>query len=107
MSLELARECVIRGSHLLDVRIPGWVELIDWEQLSLVSVRDDILGQLFGNQWEGRRALGVELLKQDELCQLGFMTYLGTHSQPAKTTASELETAWKELANSRHAPCRQ
>jgi len=61
--LQLA-ESVERGVALLDRKLPGWassshVPAIDAEHLLMVSGRACILGQLYGDYFNGTEALGL------------------------------------------------
>jgi hypothetical protein len=98
MSLDFANRCVLEGACLLDQRMPGWIRMINWDKLSFMAIKDDILGQLFSDQWTGLRTLG---LNSERAGKFGFFTCLGTDVHAALTTASELEDAWKEMARQR------
>ena len=53
------KENVLRGVALLDEKVPDWRERINPDRLSMVSCNSCILGQLFGNYFEGARMLGI------------------------------------------------
>jgi hypothetical protein len=48
---------VARGIALLDKRTPGWRERLDPDRLAIASCEDCVLGQLYGDYFDGREAL--------------------------------------------------
>lgn len=57
MTAQQARERVQNGAALLDVRVPGWANLIDVGTLDLGESCACVLGQLEGTFWAGARRL--------------------------------------------------
>jgi hypothetical protein len=100
MSLEFARSCVAAGVRVLDTQLPGWFRSVDWERLSFMSPKLDVLGQLYPNYWAGLKALGIDVTDREAPAKLGLATYLGTPLSAARTTAGELEAAWREVGSS-------
>ena len=55
--LQETQERATRGAEFLDERRPGWVAKIDRKRLDMLSSRDCILGQLYGDYEDGLHAL--------------------------------------------------
>lgn len=73
-----------RGARLLDEKETGWREMVNLDDLNLVSPYGCILGQVFGNYFGGLRALNVSV---DEAPRFGF------------NADSDLESSWQEYAD--------
>lgn len=59
VSEDTVRERVKLGIKLLDEKAPGWRESIDLEKLSMETVSDCVLGQLYGHVYDGCYKLGL------------------------------------------------
>jgi hypothetical protein len=46
-----------KGAKLLDEKVPGWAAIIDLEKLKMDSMRECVLGQIFGHFLEGQAFL--------------------------------------------------
>lgn len=84
-------QCVARGAILLDEKIPGWHEEINWNTLDIWSPKRCLLSQLHNAGFEGilsRLGLGGML----EIRQYGF------DAEPGVTTFPALNRAWRAWA---------
>ena len=84
-------EYVLKGVVLLDSKLPGWEDHIDWDTLDIWSVSKCIIGQL-------NQALDIETFDV-----LGFeggyvegRQYGFDVPDPAKNHYEELNTAWQD-----------
>jgi len=50
---------IARGCRILDEACPGWHAFIDLDTLDISSLRECVLGQLYGDFHTGRAALGL------------------------------------------------
>lgn len=48
-----------RGAILLDDMSPGWYTLVDVDELDIWNAEKCILGQVYGDYFTGREALGI------------------------------------------------
>ena len=88
-SMELARQYVADGAALLDQkRGSTWRQEIDFDTLDLDDITTCILGQLYGNYFEGKHVLGI----------IDGANY-GFDRNPFECTWTQLEQAWKEECN--------
>lgn len=101
----IAAERVEKGAALLDQRVPGWDQQIELYRLSIASIYNCILGQLYGDYGYGYRALnlGYEGCTCIQ-CQTnpspglpGEFGFVGTNEVSDRT----LTTAWKRLIRKR------
>ena len=95
---------VQRGAKLLDKKMPGWEDKIHW-QLWMWSNSSCVLGQTFGNYFQGLQALGLPL---DQAVELGFTQKEdgGTWSQRAASW-SKLGQYWeREIKKRRQKKCK-
>ncbi|HEY6019690.1 MAG TPA: hypothetical protein VIY48_07260 [Candidatus Paceibacterota bacterium] len=53
------RERVAKGVELLDAHDPGWRHEVDVEKLDILDEEYCILGQVFGDYFEGKGHLGI------------------------------------------------
>lgn len=58
-TLQTLQDRVKRGAALLDEKHPGWAEKIDKLLLDMNDCYDCVLGQLYGEYFDGREALGL------------------------------------------------
>lgn len=75
---------VAEGIKKLDATKPGWRDLIDVQTLDLESCSVCVLGQVFGDYYEGKAALDISSAVAD---RMGFNT---------EGSFRELTEAWKE-----------
>ena len=88
---------VARGAELLDRRKPGWAAKINLDRLAMNSCDDCLLGQLYGNYFDGKGRLRISLG-----CDLGFDA--GGIVEQRKGKANEfdaLAALWRRQVRSR------
>ena len=89
------------GAQFLDEVNPGWWTKIDKDRLGMASSKNCIIGQLYGNNVEGERKLGIA----DQVTKLGFhipvynILWLLTLQNPWH----KLSKAWKQEIADRQA----
>src|SRR5438132_416820 len=84
------RNCVLRGMALLDDRSPGWVDKIDLLKLDMKSLRDCVVGQLYGSFLGWQTELGFGPYQWALFSEHGFAQGL------ENKFANELQEIWKE-----------
>ena len=90
MSMELAREYVRNGKKLLECEGISLLKL-DPQSLDIVDTRKCVLGQLYGDYYDGMRSLG---LWDNESMGNGY----GYGFYPEDDVSyDELNVAWREL----------
>lgn len=85
-----------RGAELLDRECPGWADRIDVDALTIGNRKLDILGQLYGDYYDGCRALGLSTTDPWPKAELGFTWDTGFYHGP-------LWAAWRDLIAERRA----
>ena len=70
-TLETLRARVARGAALLDRDCPGWAARISSDRLAIQMCSSCVLGQLYGDYCEGKRALSL----WSDPVQYGFNLY--------------------------------
>jgi hypothetical protein len=89
-------ERVARGAALLDGRRPGWAEAVDLDELELSSCQYCVLGQLYGDFYAGRTALG---LRESEIsAPYGFDIY---STREGDEDFEALAEEWRKLIRAR------
>lgn len=78
------------GVKVLDSWSPNWRTLVDWDTLSMHSLTNCILGQLFGSYYAGRSTL--ELVYSGK--EYGFDLSFGEASD---MNWAELTSVWQEI----------
>ncbi len=84
-------DAVARGVALLDEKVPGWRERIDFETLDIERPKFCIVGQACGGYTEGMHRLGLEPWGEGEGQRYGFMSPDGSIELDTR-----LEEAWRE-----------
>jgi hypothetical protein len=85
-----ARQAVAGGAAFLDIKRPGWAARIDADTLRVRSMRDCVIGQLYGGYFRGLLRLRLSPFRAH---RYGFDT--GIHPGFA------LDRAWSELIRKR------
>jgi hypothetical protein len=80
---------VAQGIALLDKRTPAWRERIDPDRLAIASCEDCVLGQLYGDYFDGREALlgDAPLIDASEWAVAHGFTSESPSEEPALTAA--------------------
>lgn len=65
---------VLKGIQLLDTKIPGWRELVDFDKLDLLNANMCILGQVYGDFGQGVYELEIPWV---EVSNYGFDLFPG------------------------------
>jgi hypothetical protein len=96
---------VAKGAELLDTHRPGWAEAIDLESLNMADYGRCILGQLFGDYWDGAQELG-RLTSTDYLSQRGhgFTLYIGFGDGDKPADWYTLHELWRREVVARVGP---
>jgi len=81
---------VQRGTELLDLRVQGWRDMIEWDRLDMQSPLHCILGQITGRYVRGEHSLQIDGQPY------GFITQKQTEQKP-------LQLLWEEVG--REAVC--
>lgn len=86
---------VDKGVELLDQQQPGWRDRIDVSSLDMHQGGSCVLGQLFGDYFDGRSKLG---LNADDAIDHGFMALIVQGEDLSWEDRSELhEAQWATL----------
>jgi len=75
---------VQRGTELLDLRVPDWRDMIEWDRLDMQSPLHCILGQIAGRYIRGEYSLHIDGQPY------GFITQKETEKKP-------LQLLWEEV----------
>lgn len=107
-----ADEMVAKGAAVLDSAQPGWVNLVDTEELDIQSTEDCILGQVFGDYIFGLQYLqevtgllfetGDPATRRELQSSHGFDATYGIGPDLWEEMES-LAVAWIRLINARRA----
>lgn len=101
MSEQLAvRQMVARGAELLDRVKPEWFTLIDLGTLDMALPRYCILGQLYGNYWDGLELLeltGTRDVQAYYGFDLEFFPCAGFTALEAAPAWAVLQDEWKAV----------
>jgi hypothetical protein len=81
------------GASLLDVRNPGWRDKIT-RPVNLLSAADCVLGQVYGNYWDGRDVLDLD---SDAAVAYGFVGKDNNGSDDYYSDSRGLVVAWTAL----------
>jgi hypothetical protein len=91
---------VAQGAALLDAEVPGWAQRIDLPSLSMRDGSHCVLGQLFGDYFNGTSTLGIKYQWQEKVSH-GFTIDLprsGVNMERDVAREFRLLTlAWKSL----------
>jgi hypothetical protein len=85
---------VARGAALLDASQPDWFSRVSWVLLNMLSIRDDVLGQVYGSYSEGLRSLRIADDDIETAVSYGFIF-------EAKDDDGLLDQAWNAYASQR------
>lgn len=86
---------VAKGVALLDEKKPGWVGLINLADLQLCSSEHCVLGQTYGDYWNGLRELGfydedMNVIRVDD-ADYGFDAYEQKYGRGPEFSALQAE----------------
>jgi hypothetical protein len=98
LSTQLMMERVEHGARFLNVRVPGWYEMIDVERLDIRNKYACVLGQVYGEY-----SRGLQELFGFELCyavQLQAVKDYGFDAGPQASFAV-LTAIWKDVVRGR------
>lgn len=94
MTIDEARERVVRGAALLDAKQPGWREKVDPETLQMRSECGCVLGQVFGEYVDGLLQVFTRKMDQPQW-RYGFNVQWSPNRHQADF--DRLQDAWLEL----------
>lgn len=98
-SLSLIRLRVANGAALLDAEVPGWADKINLDTFDMSYPRTCILGQLFGEYVDGRAALNLNVVTDDDV-RHGFDSQGGDETIVALEYYS-LGVCWEQAIDAR------
>ena len=85
-------ESVVKnGATLLDASVPGWYKKIDLDRLDIQHASKCIIGQVFGDYWDGRDLLSIN---DDNEISHGFFLQ---HNIGRKNDYKKRRRFWKKL----------
>jgi hypothetical protein len=96
---------VAQGAALLDAEVPGWAQRIDLPSLSMRDGSHCVLGQLFGDYFNGTSTLGIKYQWQQKVSHgftIDLPARLGrTMDRDIDREFRLLTSAWKSLIGQR------
>ena len=95
----LLKNRVEHGAEMLDTEVPGWFNRIDTGTLELENCVLCVLGQLFGEYYEGVKALGI----RNQGSFFGFSLSFGDEGYYGPDDWELLRTLWIEEIRKRQA----
>lgn len=94
-----AKERVQNGVAFLDIMVPDWRERINVKWLNISTIHQCVLGQLYGDYFEGKRALDLYKPHTPNADDLGFVAKINGDEDIVKIREDvhALNAEWKRV----------